>query len=382
MKNIKNQFQENNPTPFYNNEVGSFAEFTLQSRFPEIWNSVFKYYPWNDFIENHKVMEFLLNTKKAQKLYLEQFSDKTLKEFFYNSEFLRSEFFLYHIILEKWKSEGNNILELFFAKKKQDWPRKEDNPLISTLVNDLLHITNIDFEIFKKYLNFMLTGNAHDLSQENNYKPEENIKLINKDIFKCVFDLLNEKENSRIDILADNAGCELLSDILFSCYLLKINFTQQIIIHLKPLPMFVSDATKGDYDFIRKRIEYEYPQLGSLLIQYEKDKQLIIQSDEEELFYVPYFKDCKFIKTIIKAGCRLLIVKGDLNYRRLVGDLKWENTQPIKPIIAPFITCRCLCLRCIKSDVLLGLTKEEAAEVNNIPRHELTKGKFATIQFI
>ena len=147
--------------------------------------------------------------------------------------------------------------------------------------------------------------------------------------------------------------------------------------------MFVSDATASDFETLKTIIEGEFPEISTMLTQYESEGRLVIKADEEEFFYVPYFKDCEFIKTIMKSDCELLIVKGDLNYRRLVGDLKWKWTQPIKSIIAPFITCKCLCLRCIKSDVLLGLTEADAEQVENtIPPEELPKGKYATIQFI
>ena len=388
------------PAPFYNKEKGSFAEYTEKNRFPEIWNSVFIDLPWDRFVNTHKVSEYLQNTRDDLRNYVESFSDESLECFFKNAEFMRSEFFLYHIILEKWMSEGKNIMHLFLEKKEKDWLKKKNDYLIPMLNEIIFQTSTLSEERINGYLNFMTTGNAHDLSQETRYTPEDDMQLIYnginpmesiktdyenakaKQLYKEIYEYLGKRKYSRFDLIPDNAGVELFSDYLFDLYLLQTNTVQKIVMHLKPYPMFVSDATKTDFETLKGIITNKYPQISTMLTQYEKEERLIIQSDEEEFFFTPYFKDCRFVENIMKSGCELLIVKGDLNYRRLVGDLKWKWTQPIKPIIGTFVTCRCLCLRCIKSDVLLGLAEKDAMEVEKIPKSKLTSGKYATIQFI
>lgn len=395
------------PEPFNNNEKGSFAAYTVSERFQEIWEKEFCSIKWNDFIKTHKVSDFLKRTGISLKNYLMDFYDATLQEFFYKAEFLKSEFFLYHIILEQWKTEHKDLQKLFSERKNEEWQNEKDVELIPKLKKLIFQTSSLDKNKLAEYLYFMTTGNAHDLSQNTNYNPKKDIHLIYNSIspirkllktyaknyknsryknsykiYNEVYDFLIKRKYSRFDLIPDNAGVELFSDYLFALYLLQTNTVQRIVLHLKPYPMFVSDATKCDFDILKDIINKEYPEINIMLTQYEKEGRLEIQRREKEFFYEPYFKDCKFIEKIMKAGCELLIVKGDLNYRRLVGDLHWNWTQPIKPIIAPFITCRCLCLRCIKSDVLLGLTEQEADKVKEIPKEELPKGKYATIQFI
>lgn len=387
----KKGLPEVKPAPYMNNDADSFASDTLQNRFCEIWNTEFPELSWNSFIQKHKVSEFIKRTREPLTTELEKFSSKTLEEYFNSAEFLKSEFFLYLLMNEEWIKTGKNQEDLFSIKKEKDWENKEEI-LKNGLEQMIFQTSSLKKEKVNDYLHYMTSGNAHDLSQEKNYTPADKINYLHDDRKKdVIFDFLNKRKYTRFDILSDNAGVELFYDCLFAWYLLQTNTVEKIFIHVKPWPMFVSDATKNDFETLKEIIKKQNETIYTMLTQYEQkddnsnkngEGRLIIQSDEEA-FYMPEFEDCQFIKKIIQDGCELLIVKGDLNYRRLVGDLKWENTQPIKPIIAPFITCRCLCLRCIKSDVLLGLTKEEAAEANSIPRHELTKeGKFATIQFI
>ena len=61
------------------------------------------------------------------------------------------------------------------------------------------------------------------------------------------------------------------------------------------------------------------------------------------------------------AQARLIIIKGDANYRRLLGDSRWPTTGPVEDAI-PYFPAPFVCLRTMKSDPVVGL-KPGLAEV-------------------
>jgi hypothetical protein len=50
----------------------------------------------------------------------------------------------------------------------------------------------------------------------------------------------------------------------------------------------------------------------------------------------------------------LLIVKGDANYRRLLGDRHWDTNTPF-PDVVDYLPCGVLALRTLKSEVSVGI---------------------------
>lgn len=381
--NFKVGYEKN--SLFFTNDSG-FAKETLVERFPSIFNDICDTWDWYSFIRAEKVANWIEGTSGSLRNYLEEMKDKTLENFFFSAKFLESEFFLYHIIKKKWEKEFPNKKDedFFFSKKEKDWEEKKESYIKDKINSLVFQSSSLKQDIVINYIKYMTAGNSHDLSQQEGYIPTNNdgIKyLSDESVPKELFDFLSRRRYKRFDILCDNAGIELFSDYLFALYLLQTNTIQTIYLHLKPSPMFVSDATMSDYVYMKNLMKRQNETIYQLFTQYETEKRLIILNDETELFCTPYFSECDFIQNIMRKS-ELLILKGDLNFRRLVGDIDWNYSQSIRPIIRPFINCKVLCLRTIKSDTLLGLSSDKAAVAIEHKDSDLTKGKFATIQFI
>jgi len=75
----------------------------------------------------------------------------------------------------------------------------------------------------------------------------------------------------------------------------------------------------------------------------------------------------------------LAILKGDLNYRRLVGDRAWAPTTPFADLTAYF-PAPVATLRTLKSDVAVGLTPETVAKLDATGTAWRTSGEHALIQ--
>jgi hypothetical protein len=79
------------------------------------------------------------------------------------------------------------------------------------------------------------------------------------------------------------------------------------------------------------------------------------------------------------ATADLTILKGDLNYRRLVGDRHWSATTPFADLTAHFPGA-VAALRTLKSDVVTGLDERTLSALNRTGQAWRTSGTHALIQ--
>ena len=80
------------------------------------------------------------------------------------------------------------------------------------------------------------------------------------------------------------------------------------------------------------------------------------------------------------GSAALVLLKGDANYRRLLGDRHWPHQLKFEALVKYFPT-QLAALRTCKSGVLVGVSKErEAAAVRALPESWLTGGKYGLVQ--
>lgn len=75
----------------------------------------------------------------------------------------------------------------------------------------------------------------------------------------------------------------------------------------------------------------------------------------------------------------LIISKGDLNYRKLVGDIFWEPTVPFTEAVGNFKPSKLIALRTLKSDITCGLPEGLAEHISKNDPDWLKIGKYAVI---
>lgn len=183
-------------------------------------------------------------------------------------------------------------------------------------------------------------------------------------------------------IIVDNAGSELAMDLALTDWLLR-HVTRRVILCLKAHPTFVSDAIPSDV----------WMMLAAMQKRGQASRELARRLTDawmtERLRFVPhpFWNGSSFLWHLppilrdILNKARLLIVKGDANYRRAVGDCLWPANTPFADVLR-YLDAPVLCLRTLKSDPIVGLpTAETESELNRADANWRTNGKRGLIQF-
>ncbi len=183
-------------------------------------------------------------------------------------------------------------------------------------------------------------------------------------------------------LIADNAGRELIPDLLLIAHLLAHGRIGRAVLQVKPYPYYVSDATTADVvDALRRltRAPGEAAAYGHRLWAAMADGRLAVRAHPFSCAPLPYTDMPDDLRAEL-ATADLTIVKGDLNYRRLVGDRRWPPTTPFAEVTAHF-PGPVAALRTLKSEVITGLDADtEAALVAAEGRRWRTSGTHALIQ--
>ena len=183
-------------------------------------------------------------------------------------------------------------------------------------------------------------------------------------------------------IVADNAGSELAMDLVLSETLLR-HVTQRVVICLKAHPTFVSDATPQDVWMMLTAMAARGPEASALA------KQLRRRWLSGQLRFLPhaYWNSNRFLWDLPPDlelqlnEARLVIIKGDANYRRTVGDCVWPAHTPFSDVV-DHLGAPALCLRTLKSDPIVGLPSAyTAAALGRIDPQWRVNGKRGLIQF-
>jgi hypothetical protein len=187
-----------------------------------------------------------------------------------------------------------------------------------------------------------------------------------------------------IHFICDNAGTELLMDFVLVDFLLRIDWAAQIIMHVKGHPTFVSDTISADIELTLAAIKSQgVPELAALATRLESFRareRLRVRSD---LFWNSSHFFWEFpvgLRNELRRAT-LVIIKGDANYRRLLGDSRWPTTVPVTDAI-PYFPAPFVALRTLKSDPILGLKPGQAEALDRQDPEWRVNGRRGMIQAI
>lgn len=179
-------------------------------------------------------------------------------------------------------------------------------------------------------------------------------------------------------VVADNAGRELLPDLLLIDELLTAGLAATVTLYVKPYPYFVSDATMSDTLAVLDRLARAGAPVADRLSRAMRSDRLSVRAHDFFCAPLPYHDMPDDLRAQFTAA-DIAVFKGDLNYRRLVGDLRWPVDTAFASATAYFPTAVAV-LRTLKSEVVVGLTADRAAELDATGQPWRTDGRHALIQ--
>lgn len=244
-------------------------------------------------------------------------------------------------------------------------------------------------EIIKLSLN----SNSYDLSQLNGrvghiLNPAKCKVGDIDDFMKYIFGL---DKSVRLNYLVDNSGVEFFSDLCLARILLNESVSQ-VVFHVNVLPIFVSDVISGDKEHLLNAVA-SYVETISDVEKQAKYKEGLALIEEMFAGPDPKARICpSFIwnmptpygktgNSIFKEEDSLLVVKGDLNYRRLVEDKTWIYSKSLEKLTR-YISCPALVIRCFKSDLVLDYKwKDYTRNMKEDPDWR-GSGKYGVVRFL
>ncbi len=240
---------------------------------------------------------------------------------------------------------------------------------------------------FETLLYASLWGNRADLSydvaaqiQRAKRLQDERVNLLVDDAAR-VWEFWGAQACRRLAILADNAGTELLMDLALIDFVLAENPATQVVLHLKPHPFFVSDAMPQDVDAALDALSAGVDAARAMGARIRAQltsgrlRRLTHWFNVTSLFYSQLPDD---LRTEL-SGMDLVIVKGDANYRRLVGDAHWPRTTSFERVTAYF-PAPLVALRTLKAELIVGLLPGVAEQLREQDQEWLVNGKRGIVQ--
>jgi len=275
-----------------------------------------------------------------------------------------------------------NAKNFSFKQANDTWEVMKNN--CQTIENLPLsqHSQKVD-QILTLLINNAVTGNLGDLSQRKVNRDQFIKNKISKgpkwcwddrgQLKKVILNIIPDKENvdQYIDYITDNSQSEFIADIQL-IYFFVIVLKIKVRIWIRTIPVFVSDILYTDVKNFQSYIknkhnsdsQFQAIDRMSACLNDTTKIEFITHPDMDTPKCFHHFADDA--KELWKNS-KLIIIKGDLNYRKLVEDRHWQPKTSICkdkdyqhiPIFA---------LRAVKSETIVNI-KPNAGDIEkeNIP---------------
>ena len=357
-------------------EVGSFAHSTLKVRVPAILRETMDL---NDFpVEITAGLEEFhgelvsgrirgLQEETADRAFWDEASALYIGRTWLDVPWYWAEAFFYRRILEAtgyfqpgpWQG-----VDPFAPKKRTEWAPDAAPATVDAFLRDLPADPAVRF---KRAVHASLWGNRTDLSYTvaahlgGAAAPHEELSNLLVDDTAVLWQYLTGRRPGRAAIITDNAGTELVMDLALADLFLAEGLEREVCLHVKPQPFYVSDVMARDVMDAVEALPAGGEAAGALagrLRSYLAEGRLGVLDHwlyASSLFFFQLPDDLRD-----RLGAMdLVFVKGDANYRRLVGDAHWPPDTPFRQATGYF-PVPLAALRTFKSEVVVGLQPGQA----------------------
>ncbi len=384
------------PNSMRTDESNEFAHHTMSVRLPLIIDELIEEnpdYP-SSFVESlRKLREEVVEDRPIRSIAVPapdwgSWEEQVLRhrgETWLHSEWFYAEHLFYRRIVEsvRWWETGRDP---FAPIKASEYSSTGHRELLQAAVG-ILDSGASPVERLESLLLLDLWGNRIDLS----YKASAALgaggaardDLIMDERGRIVDALLGLDQGSRsIHIVTDNAGSELTMDLLLADLLVSLGFS--VSFHVKMHPTYVGDTTAPDIlSFIRTVCEGRE---GPAAAAAGRRLDTAFLSGSIRIYPDLYWNSGRFIgelpPRIVESlrGSRLVVFKGDVNYRRLSRDAAWAPEAGFAEVVGTFPAPAAV-LRTMKSDTVFGLPPGTAERLDAEDPRWKTNGRRGLIQY-
>ncbi|WP_423463361.1 damage-control phosphatase ARMT1 family protein [Promicromonospora sp. MS192] len=373
------------------NVSGSFAWGVLTRRHPDLIATVRRLVPYPPEIQTS--LDQLLATIDGSipplpadahdQAAWQEWSDPYVGRAWVDVPFLWAESYFYRLLLEATDYFGSGP----WAGIDPFAPQKNAERAAPDLARDLGEldrlVTGPDRVGLSAALTASLWGNRADLGfrmSDPSAQDRDQVDDLVANDSAVLWRLLDAGAPGQVHLVADNAGRELVADLVLIDRLLETRRAATVTLHLKPHPYYVSDATPTDLlQVLRHLVTASRAAAGvaARLGTAISDGRLQVRA--HPFWCSPLtFHDLPTDLATELAQATVVIVKGDLNYRRLVGDAHWTPTTSFQSLTSYF-PAPLAALRTLKSDVAVGVDPERLAHLEATAPGWRTDGTHAVI---
>jgi len=242
---------------------------------------------------------------------------------------------------------------------------------------------------FEALLHSSLWGNRADLSNESIGMAVRGGLAAREERHNLLIDHTAQVQRilaaglERVDFVNDNVGLDLLFDLVLTDLLLRLGWVGRVVYHLKAWPFFVSDAMPEDARATVSLLEASpclaVRELGGRLRAHLAAGRLSLEADPFWTSPLMFDQFPPPLRAELSLS-GLLILKGDVNYRRLLGDRHWPHTARLEEVAAGF-PAPLLVLRTLKGEILVGLAPGQAEALAARDPTWLINGQRGLIQY-
>ncbi|KHJ90248.1 hypothetical protein OESDEN_09909 [Oesophagostomum dentatum] len=162
----------------------------------------------------------------------------------------------------------------------------------------------------------------------------------------------NKKGLRELHIVLDNAGPELVGDLVLAEYLMESKLVDKTVLHGKEYPYFVSDVTGGDFEWTMAELN----KLGGVCQQLYQRLSERVKKEALHGFLPAPLLALRALKAETVAGLPADVAE----QMRQKPDLQWMALHGFLP--APL-----LALRALKAETVAGLSAEVAERMRQKP---------------
>ncbi|XP_027713796.1 protein-glutamate O-methyltransferase-like [Vombatus ursinus] len=426
-------------------DEGSFAYFTMKNRAPQILTNVINALQQhkNDFFQKLgevgtgaekkfiSLLSKLLNELQTDepllpltdncidtdiwnqylKYHHSLLNENNKKISWFQSPWLYVECYMYRRIHEALMlSSPSSDLDVFKEPKEQNFLESQEAiRSLCSYLEGLNKIENLDENQLKdeffKLLQISLWGNKCDLSLSGGQSSSQTsspltvledlkpfILVNNMDYLWSL--LINRKKMrqetfsvTRVDFVLDNAGFELVTDLVMADFLLASKLATEIHFHGKSIPWYVSDTNKNDINWVIEQLKAANTKcMSECGINWEHYFKKHSWVYHDHMFWTLPYEYCAMSQVAPDLYAELqksnlILFKGDLNYRKLVGDRKWGFTVPFHQALNGFHPAPLCSIRTVKAEVQVGLAPGQGEQVAVTDPQWMNIGKYGVFQF-